>query len=99
MKLLRDIVSKEDEVDNMKNHLNRCFEKSTDEGLMQLVEEREEIEPFRRIPRERDLKAFMQEQMRGNVETLQWFPFWKNKIWQDYVKKNVGDRKDESNAR
>ena len=61
MELLRDCISKEDELTNMKDHVSRCFEKDIDEAILRPTklaegsDDDEPPEPFRRIATESDL--------------------------------------------
>lgn len=55
--LLRDIYSKEDELGNMKDHLNRCFGMDMTTCIARQQHGKVEIEPFRRIRRKEELDA------------------------------------------
>ncbi len=84
--LMRDIISVEDELENMKDHLNRCFNKEMDTSSMRpskkqkeenLVMERDQetlVEnPFRRILREQDLSA-AEDDVYMKYEYQKWVP-------------------------
>ena len=75
--LLRDVVSKEDEVDNMREHISRCFSKdavidrsyygsSKDSVSISDDEALFEKEPFRRILRDDDALSITEES--GKIE-------------------------------
>jgi len=53
--LLRDTISKEDEMENMRNHLRRCFDMDMTDSLARQCTEQGQ-EPFRRIALKSDLK-------------------------------------------
>jgi hypothetical protein len=55
MRLLRDIVSKEDEVENMRNHVARCFDMDMEACLARLQDPNSNFEPFRRIATQDEL--------------------------------------------
>ena len=55
IQMLRDIVSHEDELDNQKTYVERCFQ--MDEPSRETNTEMEELQPFRRIPRVAELNG------------------------------------------
>lgn len=61
--LLRDVISEEDELHNMRDHIGRCFDKSIDDAILKpAVAKNEEVpEPFRRIATKDDLVAAKQD--------------------------------------
>ena len=62
MELLRDCISKEDELLNMRDHVSRCFEKNIDDAILRPSKESaNKPEPFRRIATESDLQNARQE--------------------------------------
>jgi hypothetical protein len=56
MRLLRDVLSKEDEVENMRSHVARCFEMDLSMCIARQHTENT-LEPFRRIPTLHDLET------------------------------------------
>mmetsp|Transcript_27327 Transcript_27327/g.41141 ORF Transcript_27327/g.41141 Transcript_27327/m.41141 type:complete len:453 (-) Transcript_27327:138-1496(-) len=80
--LMRDIISVEDELENMKDHLTRCFNKDMDTSSMRpskkqkeenLKEQETERDPFRRILREQDLSA-AEDDLYLKYEYQKWVP-------------------------
>lgn len=62
LKLLRDSISKDDEAENTRLHLNRCFQKNIDEAFLgNTQKDHEDPEPFRRIATEADLETAMRD--------------------------------------
>lgn len=64
--MMRDTISAEDEMQNMRDHLSRCLEKDIDEAILGTYDASDvELscppEPFRRIATEADLEAATQE--------------------------------------
>jgi len=59
--LMRDTISEEDEIQNMREHLSACFEKDIDSAFIGPEKEVERKEPFRRILREDDLVSAQEE--------------------------------------
>mmetsp|Transcript_11220 Transcript_11220/g.16016 ORF Transcript_11220/g.16016 Transcript_11220/m.16016 type:complete len:128 (+) Transcript_11220:674-1057(+) len=55
IRLLRDIISKEDEQENVKNYLDRCYN-IDEEDFVKRRHICDEVEPFRRIKLVRELK-------------------------------------------
>lgn len=60
LSMMRDQISAEDEVENMRSHLSKCFDKNIDEAFM-APSIAPESEPFRRISTKHDLKLAKQE--------------------------------------
>jgi hypothetical protein len=65
--LMRDIISEEDEVQNMKDHIGRCYEKDISDAFIRPKPVKESPEPFRRIHREIDLVSVMEEKDDGVI--------------------------------
>lgn len=63
LKLLRDSISNDDEAENIRMHLNRCFQKTIDEAFLGVKSQKgnEDPEPFRRIATEADLETAMRD--------------------------------------
>ena len=77
--LLRDPISKEDEVENMRSHVERCFGMDMTESLARQESNALDSEPFRRIPTKEDLKLFEQEATGSRR-----FNFWNGFRWSKY---------------
>ena len=67
-RLLRDIISKEDELENMRNHLEECLEMDMTTSIARSLSESHE-ESFRRIRREKELRDLMEEQATSSRQT------------------------------
>lgn len=83
--LLRDTLSREDELENMRTHLTRCLDlDATDALARQLLDEEDNDEPFRRIRRLEELEEPKKEWM----------------LWKRYLGdwKNILNRKKEADA-
>jgi hypothetical protein len=90
LRLLRDVLSKEDEVENMRSHVARCFEMDLSMCIARQHTENT-FEPFRRIPTLRDLETM--EALCKNEKTLPSSSssaspmdiFWQLKKWRSYI--------------
>jgi hypothetical protein len=81
MRLLRDIVSKEDEVENMRNHVARCFEMDMTTCLARLQDPNSaNFEPFRRIATQDELDL-VERSLSGEPK----FNFWEINKWRKYI--------------
>ncbi|KAL3927251.1 MAG: hypothetical protein SGARI_005373 [Bacillariaceae sp.] len=81
LKLLRDTISKEDEIENMRNHLDRCFNMDLSTAIARQHHAIDFDEPLRRIATRDDLKEAEQrikENNRGNI-------FYQMSKWRDYI--------------
>jgi hypothetical protein len=86
IELLRDIISKEDELENMREHVARCFDMDRTESLARQHAQDEETEPFRRIALKQDLKGLEQEKpptLEPRTKTS--FNFWQVGKWRQYI--------------
>ena len=54
LRLLRDTISKEDEVENMRNHITRCFDMDMTTCIAR-QQDPTNFEPIRRISRQEEL--------------------------------------------
>lgn len=63
LKLMRDTISEQDEIENMRHHLTKCFKKGIEEAFIRpsVGVHGGVVEPFRRISRESDLLAAQEE--------------------------------------
>lgn len=82
IELLRDVISKEDEMENMREHAARCFDRVWSSLAQQRTEE--ETEPFRRIPLKQDLEALEQAKS-PTSEPKSSFNFWQVGKWRQYI--------------
>lgn len=73
--MLRDEISREDEIENMRYHLQRCFESDLTECLARQQARGVPADPFRRIPSTGDLKALEAQENKENRLLGLFFPF------------------------
>ena len=94
IRLLRDVISREDEVDNMRDHLTRCFEMDMTTSIareQQRSQTGASTEPFQRIKRQGDLEMLnngvlaSSSKKNGNV-----FQFWRANKWKQYIDRMLG---------
>ena len=81
LKLLRDTISKEDEIENMRNHLTRCYEMDLSTAIARQQHAVDIDEPLRRIATQGDLEEAEQrikESNRGNI-------FYQMSKWREYI--------------
>ncbi len=101
MHMMRDTISLDDEMENMRDHLSRCYDKGIDEAF-RFPTKSETTEPFRRIATESDLMAAEEE---TQIELKQ-FPLVVNKDvsttqsflgfhkWIDYIDKTLNSKEE-----
>ena len=81
MRLLRDIVSKEDEGENMRNHVSPCFEMDMTTCLARLQDPNNDIfEPFRRIATQDELDL-----VEPSLSEEPKYNFWEISKWRKYI--------------
>jgi hypothetical protein len=81
LKYMRDTISKEDEVENMRNHITRCFDMDLSTAIARQQDSSTHEEPLRRISTLEDLRQAEQrfnEATRGNI-------FFQMSKWRDYI--------------
>jgi hypothetical protein len=89
LSMMRDVLSEEDEVDNMRNHLSRCFEKDISDAFVFPTMDKP-LEPFKRIQSQADLNAALEEKILENDDedlTSQM------KKWMAYIDEVLADNK------
>lgn len=97
---MRDSISQEDEIENMRSHVSKCYEKNIDEAFIRpSADGAATSEPFRRIAREADLAAAKEETQivyedfpvheipRASTETTNHQSFWIFHKWMCYIDK------------
>lgn len=90
LKLLRDTISKEDEMENMRNHLSRCFNMDLSTAVARAHNSLSvDDEPMRRITTQEELER-VEEQMKQQIDHKKMF-FQIGK-WRTYIDR-VLDRK------
>jgi Cyclin D1 binding domain len=96
IRLLRDVISKEDEIDNMRDHLSRCFDIDMTASIAEdheraNEEEEDPAESFKRIKRQSDLEQLNNvingagEKRGGSI-----FGFWRADKWKKYIDRVLG---------
>ena len=81
LKLLRDTISREDEVENMRNHLNRCFDMDLSTAIARYQDPHTNDEPLRRITTQEELEQVeerLKQSDRGNL-------FFQIGKWRNYI--------------
>ena len=89
MKHLRNVISKEDEIENMRDHVTRCFDMDMTTCLAREQDPRIKIEPFRRIQTTEELeqaeKLFQKSLPQNNL--------WQMLSWKKYIDKVLDGEK------
>lgn len=89
IKLLRDTIAKEDEVENMRDHVARCFDMDMTESLARFHAHRGKEEPLRRISLNSELRDSTLATSRDS--NLARFNFWQVNKWRDYIDRVMGE--------
>ena len=84
LSLLRDTISKEDELENMREHVARCFDMDMTTSIARYHAEQGQ-EPFRRIAKEEDLKALDDDKSVESKDNGDSFQFWQLNKWRQYL--------------
>ena len=89
MKHLRNVISKEDEIENMRDHVTRCFDMDMTTCIAREQDPRIKIEPFRRIQTTEELeqaeKLFQKSLPQNNL--------WQMLSWKKYIDKVLDGEK------
>lgn len=89
LKYLRDTISKEDELENMRSHIARCFDMDLSTAIARQHDPSVQEEPLRRISTLDDLAAAerrLKEATRGNI-------FFQMSKWRDYIDQVLDNKK------
>eukprot|EP00539_Tryblionella_compressa_P009305 CAMPEP_0178781364 /NCGR_PEP_ID=MMETSP0745-20121128/2564_1 /TAXON_ID=913974 /ORGANISM="Nitzschia punctata, Strain CCMP561" /LENGTH=91 /DNA_ID=CAMNT_0020438707 /DNA_START=137 /DNA_END=412 /DNA_ORIENTATION=+ len=81
LKLLRNTISKEDEIENMRNHICRCFDMDLSTAIARQQDPSFTDEPLRRITTQEELEEAekrVTEANRGNI-------FYQMSKWRKYI--------------
>lgn len=93
--LLRNIYSKQDELENMREHLTRCLDMDRTDSLASYHVNGPLLEPFRRISSQKDLEEWEKRQQCGGDKTdsflLKPWKFMKVRKWKQYIDNVLGD--------
>ena len=94
LSLLRDVIAKEDEVQNMRDHLTRCLDMDMTDSLARF-HANEGSEPFRRIKLSTELKEIEKEikSEHPSVDSNS-FNFLHIHKWRAYIDRVLGETKD-----
>ena len=103
IRLLRDVISNEDEIDNMREYLNRCYEMDMTTSIARQQqrnsagEAHESEDPFRRIKRQSDLDLLKNamESNDANRRGGSIFSFWRANKWKKYIDRVLGNDVDD----
>ena len=98
LNLLRDTLSREDELENMRTHLTRCLDLDATDALARLHAGKlleEDDEPFRRIKRLKELEDEQQQEDKERVPKKEWGGQWKRYL-SEGIWKNILNRKKEN---
>jgi Cyclin D1 binding domain len=93
IRLLRDVISKEDEIDNMRDHLSRCFEidMTTPIAPVHSNTNEDEEDSFQRIKRQSDLERLSNRiNEAGDKRGGNMFSFWRANKWKKYIDRVLG---------
>ena len=88
LKLLRNIISKEDEVENMREHVTRCFDMDLSTAIARQQDPLTTDEPLRRITTQEELEQ-VEERMKNGHKSI----FFQIGKWRNYIDQ-VLDKKD-----
>ncbi|KAG7357066.1 protein of unknown function DUF3506 containing protein [Nitzschia inconspicua] len=89
LKLLRNTISKEDEIENMRDHISKCFNMDLSTAIARQQHAASIDEPLRRIPLQEDLEEAerrIKEANRGNI-------FYQMSKWRDYIDQVLDNKK------
>lgn len=94
IRLLRDVISNEDQVENMRDHLTRCFDMDMTTAIAR--QHRRAMEgvpedPFRRIHRQSDLEILSSRSDADSKRGGGIFQFWRANKWKQYIDRVLGN--------
>jgi hypothetical protein len=95
--LLRDVISKEDEVENQRSHLTRCLDMDMTTSIAREQARKldgVESDPFRRIALQNELEMLGDftdglDSAKGRAGNL--FAFWRANKWKKYIDRVLGN--------
>jgi hypothetical protein len=82
IEMLRNIISKEDELENMRDHVSRCFGTDLTESLGR-QDVAQGLEPFRRISLQEDLMNLGTVEPKDDASSR--FNFWQLHTWRQHI--------------
>ncbi|CAB9505951.1 F-box protein 31 [Seminavis robusta] len=92
IRLLRDVLSQEDEVDNMRYHLSRCFEIDMTTSIAREHQRGDDdddsVDTFKRIHRQKELEMLNDMSREGDQGSV--FKFWRANKWRKYIDRVLG---------
>lgn len=89
LKLLRNTISKEDEIENMRDHISKCFSMDLSTAIARRQHIASTEEPLRRIATQEDLEEAerrIHETNRGNI-------FYQMTKWREYIDQVLDSKK------
>jgi hypothetical protein len=89
LKLLRDTISKEDEIENMRDHISKCFNMDLSTAIVRQHQGSSFKEPLRRITTQDELEEVerrIKEANRGNI-------FYQLNKWRDFIDQVLDNKK------
>lgn len=94
LSLLRDVIAKEDEIQNMRDHLARCLDMDMTQALARF-HANEGSEPFRRIKLQQELEE-MENRIKSGDTAVDGasFNFLHIHKWRTYIDRVLGETKD-----
>jgi hypothetical protein len=81
LRLLRDTISKEDEEENMRNHVARCFDMDMTTCIARQQDPSTNFEPLRRITPQEELDEAEKRVNQKNEKNI----FWQLNKWRKYI--------------
>lgn len=92
IRMLRDIISEEDAVENMREHVKRCFEVDMTTSIAR-QHCGHVTEPFRRIKREADLRKIEEEEEESESKPSMMYGFLDFRRWKSSFGDAFGEKK------
>lgn len=89
LKLLRNTISKEDELENMRDHISKCFNMDLSTAIARQHHATSMDEPLRRITTQEELEEAerrIKEANRGNI-------FYQMSKWREYIDQVLDKKK------
>jgi formate dehydrogenase maturation protein FdhE len=89
LKLLRNTISKEDELENMRDHISKCFNMDLSTAIARQHHAASMDEPLRRITTQEELEEAerrIKEANRGNI-------FYQMSKWREYIDQVLDKKK------
>jgi hypothetical protein len=97
LRMLRDTISKEDEVENMRDHLEQCVDMDMTTSIARSLSQTQDI-AFRRIRREKELKQLEKKAVANELPAIGFADVFNVNKWKNYINEvlNADDKKTDS---